>query len=47
MCGRCKHPYPLHGNGTTECKAIGCKAGPDGGPCPEWVPAEQTEPIAS
>jgi hypothetical protein len=35
-CARCGHPLPLHSNGRTACKAIGCHAGPDGGPCPAY-----------
>lgn len=33
-CARCGHPYALHSNGTTECKAFACTTGPDGAPCP-------------
>jgi hypothetical protein len=38
-CSRCNHPWSLHGNGTTPCKAVGCKGG-EAGPCPEF----QAEP---
>ena len=34
LCAVCRHPRTLHGNGTTPCKAPGCKAGPNGAPCP-------------
>lgn len=34
LCTLCRHPRTLHDNGTTPCKAPGCKAGPDGAPCP-------------
>ena len=37
ICGRCRHPRPLHGNGTTKCMARGCHKGPDGGPCVGFV----------
>jgi hypothetical protein len=33
-CETCGHPFTLHSNGETECRAAGCHAGPDGGPCP-------------
>lgn len=36
-CGNCGHPYALHSNGTTECKAFACTAGHDGAPCPEFA----------
>ena len=32
-CGECGHPFALHSNGKTECKAFACTAGPDDGPC--------------
>lgn len=32
-CAGCGHPLTLHSNGTTACKAAGCKGGPGGGPC--------------
>lgn len=46
VCARCHHPYPLHGNGKTACKAVGCKAGPDEQPCPGFVRADEAEPVA-
>lgn len=36
-CKSCGHPYALHGNGTTPCKAFACTAGPDGEPCQGFV----------
>jgi len=33
-CGACGHPYTLHSNGRTGCKAAGCNAGP-AEPCGE------------
>jgi hypothetical protein len=38
-CGGCGHPFALHSNGKTECKAFACTAGPDDGPCQEFVAA--------
>jgi len=35
-CARCGHPFALHSNGTTPCKAFACTAGPDEAPCPEF-----------
>lgn len=35
-CADCGHPYALHSNGTTPCKAFACTAGPDGSPCQEF-----------
>jgi hypothetical protein len=35
-CAACGHPFALHSNGTTPCKAVGCHV-PDGGPCPGFV----------
>lgn len=32
-CGTCGHPFTLHSNGRTACKAAACTAGPDGIPC--------------
>jgi hypothetical protein len=37
ICGRCRHPRPLHSNGETGCLARGCHSGPDGGPCPKFT----------
>jgi hypothetical protein len=38
-CDRCHHPRALHGGGEgIPCKARGCNKGPDGGPCPGWMP---------
>jgi hypothetical protein len=39
-CATCGHPFALHSNGTTGCKAWACTAGPDGAPCPEFKAAE-------
>ena len=38
ICANCRHPRPLHSNGTSGCKARGCHAGPDRGPCTEFAP---------
>jgi hypothetical protein len=38
-CLECGHPRTMHRNGTTPCKAAGCHAGPDGGPCEGFVTA--------
>jgi hypothetical protein len=27
-CRACGHPFTMHSNGETECRAAGCKAGP-------------------
>lgn len=43
-CGNCGHPYALHSNGTTPCRAFACTAGPDDKPCQEFVPAVEAEP---
>jgi hypothetical protein len=37
ICGRCRHPRPLHSNGKSACLARGCHSGTDGGPCPEFT----------
>lgn len=37
ICGRCRHPRPLHSNGKSGCLARGCHSGTDGGPCPEFT----------
>lgn len=37
-CGDCGHPFALHSNGRTACCAYACTAGPDGAPCPAFVP---------
>jgi hypothetical protein len=44
-CARCRHPYALHSNGTTACRAFACTAGPEGGPCQEFL--AQAMPVAS
>ena len=36
-CAGCRHPFALHSNGTTECKAFACKSGPQGTPCPGFT----------
>jgi hypothetical protein len=38
-CANCRHPKALHSNGTTECKAFACTAGPDGVACQGFVTA--------
>jgi hypothetical protein len=44
----CGHPRTLHSNGTTPCRARGCKGGPDGKPCQCFtVGAVEPELIAS
>jgi hypothetical protein len=43
-CGTCGHPYALHSNGKTPCRAFACTAGPDETPCQEYV-APADEPI--
>jgi hypothetical protein len=47
VCQRpgCGHPKPLHSNGKTACKAVGCSAGPNGTPCPAFVAAEQPQEV--
>jgi hypothetical protein len=45
ICETCRHPRPLHRNGTSACKARGCHAGPDGTPCPGFK-AETALPVA-
>jgi hypothetical protein len=37
LCTRCRHPFPLHGNGTTPCRARNCHGGPDASPCPGFL----------
>lgn len=37
ICGRCRHPRPLHSNGKSACLARGCSKGVDGAPCPEFT----------
>jgi hypothetical protein len=37
ICVNCRHPRPLHKNGTSSCKARGCHAGPNETPCPGFV----------
>ena len=44
ICVNCRHPRPLHKNGTSSCKARGCHAGPDGSACPGFV-AEGTSAV--
>jgi hypothetical protein len=41
-CARCHHPAPLHAKGP--CMARGCHSGPDGGPCPGFVPPVTNQP---
>jgi Lsr2 len=38
-CARCHHPKALHGGGGLgiPCKATGCRSGPEGTPCPEYM----------
>jgi hypothetical protein len=36
-CHGCGHPRTMHRNATTPCRAAGCHAGPDGGPCEGFV----------
>jgi hypothetical protein len=38
ICANCRHPRPLHSNGTSGCKARGCHAGPDSTACTAFVP---------
>lgn len=50
-CAHCRHPVALHGNGTTECKAFACMAGPsiqcpDCGGYPNLVPGEPCKTCA-
>jgi len=42
ICENCRHPRPLHRNGTSACAASGCHAGPDGGPCAGFVAETKT-----
>jgi hypothetical protein len=44
ICKNCRHPRPLHRNGTSACAARGCHAGPDGAPCAGFV--AEVEPAA-
>jgi hypothetical protein len=44
ICAVCRHPRPLHSNGTSGCKARGCHAGPDGTPCVAFVPEAAKDP---
>jgi hypothetical protein len=46
ICATCRHPRPLHSNGTSGCKARGCHAGPGKTPCPKFV-AEVRDPDPS
>jgi hypothetical protein len=32
-CTGCGHPFALHGNGKTTCRAFACRKGPHGQPC--------------
>jgi len=36
-CEWCGHPYALHSNGTTECKAFACHTGPEGQACQGYI----------
>lgn len=45
-CKKCGHPYALHSNGDTPCRATGCSAGPDGTPCQSFEPAQE-EPCSA
>lgn len=36
-CGACGHPFALHSNGTTPCRAYACTAGTGGKPCAEFA----------
>jgi hypothetical protein len=47
ICANCRHPRPLHSNGTSGCKARGCHAGPDQTPCTEFVPEAARETDSS
>lgn len=40
---RCHHPLSLHKNGTSYCHALGCHAGQDGNPCPEFMTTQESE----
>lgn len=40
-CGHCGHPYAMHGNGETPCRAYACTAGPHDGPCQGYTEPEQ------
>lgn len=42
-CQACGHPYALHSNGATACRAGSCTAGPGGQPCEGFVTAGQGE----
>jgi hypothetical protein len=43
-CANCRHPRPLHSNGQSACKARGCHAGPDDGPCTAFMEASSPGP---
>lgn len=44
-CATCGHPYAMHSNGKTSCRAFACTAGPGHAPCPEFaVAAPAAEP---
>ena len=38
-CAECGHPFAMHSNGKTPCKAFACTAGPGRGPCQEFTTA--------
>lgn len=40
-CGNCGHPFTLHSNGATPCKAAGCTGGGGSAPCPGFAAAGQ------
>lgn len=40
-CHDCGHPFTLHSNGKTACKASACTAGPGGQPCPGFTHEHQ------
>ena len=44
-CGCCGHPFTLHSNGRTPCKAAACTAGPDGQPCTGFTSEHQAQEL--
>lgn len=47
-CAGCGHPFTLHSNGRTPCRAAGCHAGPGGAACQGYDPgAHAPELLAS
>ena len=40
---KCGHPFALHSNGKSPCKATGCSAMPDGSPCEGFLDREEPE----